>query len=209
MENNNSIINEDHFEYTKKDINLISEKKIIINGTSNRYQIKKLMKTPLEIKKRKEMNKINIPVEYFFIEKQNEIVIELNEYMKSGKVTNCEDTKYNYFNFIKMQIENKLSSYKQQDKLKKRLDNCKFIKIETVIEKMGICNMKCYYCNDIILLLYENVRDEKQWTLDRINNDLGHNIDNVVISCLQCNLKRRRTGKDAFLFTKQLKIVKI
>jgi hypothetical protein len=42
--------------------------------------------------------------------------------------------------------------------------------------------------------------------LDRINNDLGHNNDNVVISCLECNLKRRKKSKDSFLFTKQLKI---
>ena len=59
-----------------------------------------------------------------------------------------------------------------------------------------------------MFLLYDIVREAKQWTLDRINNDIGHNIDNVLISCLECNLKRRRTNKDAFLFTKQLVIVK-
>ena len=59
-----------------------------------------------------------------------------------------------------------------------------------------------------MFLLYDIVREAKQWTLDRINNDIGHNTDNVLISCLECNLKRRRTNKDAFLFTKQLVIVK-
>ena len=40
------------------------------------------------------------------------------------------------------------------------------------------------------------------------NKNLGHNSKNVVIACLQCNLKRRRTNKDAFMFTKNLIINK-
>jgi len=68
--------------------------------------------------------------------------------------------------------------------------------------------LKCHYCNEKTYILYDLVRETKQWTLDRINNDIGHNTDNVLISCLDCNLKRRRTSKDAFLFTKQLTIVK-
>ena len=57
-------------------------------------------------------------------------------------------------------------------------------------------------------LIYENVRQMNQWTLDRIDNNLGHNSDNVLISCLECNLKRKDMNKDKFLFTKQLKIKK-
>ena len=60
-----------------------------------------------------------------------------------------------------------------------------------------------------MLILSKKVRDQQQWTLDRIDNSLGHHKDNVVISCLQCNLKRRTTEIDRFTFTKQLKITKL
>ena len=58
-------------------------------------------------------------------------------------------------------------------------------------------------------ILYEISREMKQWTLDRIDNNIGHNYDNIVISCLDCNLKRRLKNKDSFLFTKQLKLTRI
>ena len=51
-------------------------------------------------------------------------------------------------------------------------------------------------------------RDPKQWTLDRIDNTMGHNTNNVLISCLACNLKRRNRTVEKFLFTKQLTIIK-
>jgi hypothetical protein len=66
--------------------------------------------------------------------------------------------------------------------------------------------MKCHYCACETYLLYEFVREMKQWSLDRINNDIGHNKGNLVIACLECNLKRRRTNKDAFFMTKNLTI---
>lgn len=48
----------------------------------------------------------------------------------------------------------------------------------------------------------------KQWTLDRIDNDIGHYSDNVVIACLSCNLHRKTMYHERFLFTKQLNIIK-
>jgi hypothetical protein len=51
-------------------------------------------------------------------------------------------------------------------------------------------------------------REMKQWSVDRIDNDKGHNIDNFHLACLDCNLKRRRRTDEKFLFTKQLNIVK-
>jgi hypothetical protein len=58
-------------------------------------------------------------------------------------------------------------------------------------------------------VLYDISREMKLWTVDRINNDLGHNLDNYYLACLECNLKRRRRSDDKFLFTKQLNLIKI
>jgi len=80
--------------------------------------------------------------------------------------------------------------------------------IDDVINKLYECKLNCYYCKEKIFLLYDIVREMKQWTLDRNNNDIGHNTNNVVISCLDCNLKRRRINMNSFLFTKQLNIIK-
>ena len=44
-----------------------------------------------------------------------------------------------------------------------------------------------------------------QWTLDRINNDIGHFKDNVVICCLRCNLKKGTKNDEHFKFAKQMK----
>ena len=68
--------------------------------------------------------------------------------------------------------------------------------------------MKCFYCQKLVYVLYDNVREPRQWTLERIDNKFGHNMDNVVISCLSCNLKRRCIYHERFLFTKQLNIIK-
>jgi len=66
----------------------------------------------------------------------------------------------------------------------------------------------CYYCKHQMFILYEVSREMKQWTIDRIDNDKGHNNDNYHLACLECNLKRRRQTDDKFLFTKQLKIIR-
>ena len=106
------------------------------------------------------------------------------------------------------QINKKISSYKQQDILKKMLDNDKFLTFESVIFKMIECELKCRYCKNEMSVLYEISREMCQWSVDRIDNDLGHNIDNYHLACLDCNLKRRRRTDEKFLFTKQLNIVK-
>jgi hypothetical protein len=112
-------------------------------------------------------------------------------------------------NFIKQQIQQKLSSYKSQDLKKKKYDIEKIINNQEVLQLMLDSENLCFYCKEKIYVLYENVREPKQWTLERMDNDFGHNKDNVVVSCLSCNLKRRTMYYERFLFTKQMNIVKI
>jgi hypothetical protein len=177
------------------------EKKLInINGQSNRYQIKKLLNEKKEIKKRVEIEKLNLSLEYFMFEKQLEIIKNINN------IFNEEDK--NALKIIITQIEKKIRSYKQQDIDKKKLNNEKIVNLKCIIDKLIETEIKCYYCKTEMYILYKNVRDLKQWSVDRINNDLGHNNDNFVLACLDCNLKRRCKSADKFLFTKQLNIIK-
>lgn len=101
----------------------------------------------------------------------------------------------------------KLQSYKNQDR-KKNKYNEHFITEEELLEKLVISKLKCTYCRKNVLLFYKHVREEKQWTLDRIDNNLGHSNINTVIACLKCNLQRRNTNDKKFLFTKQMRLIK-
>jgi len=115
--------------------------------------------------------------------------------------------KYDGIDFVKKEVERKLSGYKNQDVKKKKLTD-KLISYEECLEKLVISKLKCYYCKTDCLITYENVREQSQWTLDRLDNSIGHEKDNVVICCLKCNLKRRTTDDEKFKFTKQMRIIK-
>jgi hypothetical protein len=119
----------------------------------------------------------------------------------------CSSTKYD--TKIVSHIKSKLCSYKHQDITKKKLNDTAFVSFNEVIKMLVDCGLKCFYCSQNVFILYERVREQTQWSLDRINNDLGHNTGNLVIACLECNLKRRRTNKDAFMFTKNMVIIKM
>lgn len=180
----------------------VTEKKtIIITGQSNKYQIKKLLTEKKTDKKRVEIEKLNLSKDYFIFEKQFVIIKNINN------ILNSEEEK-NVSKILIKQIEKKITSYKQQDINKKVLNNEKIINLKCIIDKLIETEIKCYYCKSEMYILYENVRDLKQWTVDRINNDIGHNTDNFVLACLDCNLKRRCKSCDKFLFTKQLNIIK-
>ena len=111
---------------------------------------------------------------------------------------------------ILQQLKYKIGGYMNQDKLKKKLCLEKFVTLQVVIELLKTSDRKCYYCKEETELLYENVREPKQWTLERLDNDFGHNSDNVVISCLSCNLRRRTMASERYIQTKAMaKIVKL
>ena len=136
--------------------------------------------------------------------KKTEIVDNKEELIQ---INNMYFNKHSENDLLKY-LKKKLLGYKQQDIKKKKLDNDNFISLEKIVELLVISKLKCFYCKKNIKIKYTEKRDCNQWTLDRINNDLGHNKDNVKIACLECNLKRRRLNMDKFLFTKQLKIHK-
>ena len=154
------------------------------------------IKTEKEFRFRVETKTWNMTQEDLIYEKQLESIKQINN-------------KNKYTNKIVSHIKSKINSYKQQDILKNKLNEIEFVSFDDVIQLLNECNLKCHYCSEQVYILYEKVRESKQWSLDRIDNNLGHNKGNLLISCLECNVKRRRTNKHAFMFTKNMVILKL
>jgi hypothetical protein len=126
----------------------------------------------------------------------------INEIHKNN-ITNRE-----HCDFVMKEIHKKIYGYRAQDIEKTLLCQEKLVNIIHVLNLMMNCKNKCYYCKENVNVLYEIVREPKQWTLDRLDNSFGHNNDNVVIACLICNVRRRTMYHERYVFTKQLNIVK-
>ena len=161
-------------------------KKIIITGKHNNDMLNKTEKKALRTN-----------VNYKEPEHYEQVKLINNGYMN---IKNDMDI------FIKREIEKKMTGYKAQDN--KKQIKCQLISYEEILEKLVISRLLCNYCKKKVKVLFEEVRDTKQWTLDRIDNDLGHTKDNTIICCLKCNLERRCLDSNKFEFTKQLKITK-
>ena len=109
--------------------------------------------------------------------------------------------------FLK-KINAKRAGYKAQDLKHAIYSPPHFVTAAAVQKLLEDGGMTCSYCLRPLLADYA-ARDPGQWTLDRVDNRLGHNGDNVVLSCLGCNLQRRSKPHRGFLFTKQLVVVKL
>lgn len=189
------------------DNNILDSKHITIIPLNENKKVK----TKKEPKKKKETNTWGLTIDELAYNNQKQIINTIYENIIEMQIEfskNIFKTLNKDMQEIISHIRNKISNYKQQDLRKNKYEELSFINFEYVIKLLKDSEIQCHYCDDYIFLIYENVREGKQWSLDRINNNKGHNIDNVVISCLQCNLKRRCTNKADFFFTKKMKIVK-
>lgn len=110
---------------------------------------------------------------------------------------------------VLQELNRKIYGYKNQDILKKIYNENKFISLEQLLELLVNSELKCFYCKENVYIIYEPVREPKQWSLERIDNSFGHNVDNVTIACLSCNLRRRTMYHERYVFTKQLHVVKM
>jgi len=61
------------------------------------------------------------------------------------------------------------------------------IKKEDVISLLNKQKFRCYVCDDIVLTFGYKPYCLYQFSVDRIDNSLPHNRDNILISCYYCN----------------------
>ena len=176
-----------------------------MNQNTDNSDVKKVVNFSKPKQKRKDTKVTNI------IQKRENIYQSEHEVLYH-LLTNCStNTKISNETqqITKREILKKINSYKQQDINKKRYIETEFITYQETLEKLISSDLRCYYCQQPMQILYENVREKCQWTLDRIDNDICHSKNNLVVSCLGCNLQKRRRESEAFRFMKQMKIEKI
>ena len=148
--------------------------------------------------------------------RKNKKIIELTDDMKSydtqvsllNTLQETNDYTKSYHMLAKREINKKLASYKKQDIDKKRYVESQFITFTDTINLLCDSKLLCYYCLNKMSIFYDKVREKTQWTLDRVDNDICHSKSNLVVSCLSCNLQKRRRESEGFKFMKQMKIEK-
>ena len=132
-----------------------------------------------------------------------------NKNKNKNKDKDKDNDKDTILPLIKNQIQQKINGYKGQDGKKNIYCAEKFIDYAFVIKLLQKSLLKCFYCYNNMMIVYDYVREPKQWTIERIDNSMGHNKDNVEVACLNCNLRRRTMYFERYLITKQLKINKL
>lgn len=127
---------------------------------------------------------------------------------KQQEIIRCDlKTDTHLENLFLQQIQKKLSGYKTQDIKKNRYSPEQFIQKSDLLEILKKSDLKCFYCQEKVSLLYEDVREPKQWSLDRIDNTIGHNRENVCVACLACNLRRKTIHHERYVLAKQQQLV--
>jgi hypothetical protein len=197
-----------------KDVNGSNESNNIVNELKNENEngrkivINELTNGSKQIKKKEKEKKMRVETKTWGLG-NDELSFETQLQLLNTIFNKNDKKRDKHIAMIVSHIKAKICSYKQQDILKGKLLETEFVSFTDVIDLLNESKMRCHYCACETYLLYEIVRENKQWSLDRINNEIGHNRNNLLIACLECNLKRRRTNKDAFFFTKNLQIVRL
>jgi 5-methylcytosine-specific restriction endonuclease McrA len=179
-----------------KKLEIMLKNKCIENDTLSIESDSKNVSTKSEGIKRSSCEKWDLPEHCFTCAYQFREVSKL--------YLNMEDTSVEHRSLILKELTSKISGYKRQDVEKNIFQKDLFISLEDVVDKLLCSKLKCFYCKRDCQLLYKNMYSKQQWTLDRIDNNVGHNADNVVISCLECNLKRGTMDSDRFKYGKQI-----
>ena len=83
-------------------------------------------------------------------------------------------------------IQRKLVSYKRQDATKGLRFN---MKVDHILELEEAQSNRCAACN-IELLWADQPKDTQQFSVDRLENTMGHIRDITRLTCLECNQEK-------------------
>ena len=201
-------------------------KKIDILGKRNQDKMKQMADPAAVIEKKVPKNRGAIPDEYYTDQALGLAVLKASTMPAPNQAlglavlkahtanvsigtTPLPDETTAVLSHILREIDLKRKAYIYQDKQHAIYDARFSITTDQIVELLVSSELLCYYCREICQLTYKESMCRKQWTLDRIDNDYGHNHTNVVIACLDCNLKRGTMDSERFRQGKQFTFRKV
>jgi len=179
-------------------------KKIDILGKRNQDKMKQLADPDAMIEKKVPKNRDIIPDEYYSPSQSLGLAV-----LKASMTPAPDTATAMITTHILREIDLKRKAYIYQDKQHTIYDARFSITTDKIVDLLVSSELLCYYCREICQVTYKESMCRKQWTLDRIDNDYGHNDTNVVIACLDCNLKRGTMDSERFRQGKQFTFRKV
>jgi hypothetical protein len=180
-------------------------KKIDILGKRNQDKMKQMADPDAVIERKAPKHKSGIIPDELYTPDQSLVLSILKSVLGSSEsMTTAPTLKH-----ILREIDTKRKAYIYQDKHHEIYDPRYSITTERIVELLVGAELLCHYCREICQVAYKEAMCRRQWTLDRIDNNYGHNDANVVIACLDCNLKRGTMDAERFRQGKQFTFRKV
>lgn len=185
-------------------------KKIEIQGKRNQDKMKQMDDPNAIIEKKRPKYRGSIIPDDFYSEDQSLGLTLLKEHTTNETAMDHDDgANHTILSHILRDIDAKRKAYIYQDKQHNIYDPRYTVSTNKIVELLVNAELLCHYCREICQVTYKESMCRRQWTLDRIDNNYGHNDMNVVIACLDCNLKRGTMDAERFRMGKQFTFRKI
>lgn len=184
-------------------------KKIEIQGKRNQDKMKQMDDPEAVIERKVPKNRMTLPDDFYNADqslglallKEHIAHISLGVSPPANVMIYPDNARL--LSYIIREIDTKRKAYIYQDKHHEIYDPRYSITTDRIVELLVAAELLCFYCREICQVTYKEAMCRRQWTLDRIDNNYGHNDTNVVIACLDCNLKRGTMDAERFRQGKQ------
>ena len=184
-------------------------KKIEIQGKRNQDKMKQMDDPGAVIERKVPKSRMTLPDDFYNADQSLGLVILKQQIADislgvspPAKVTIDPDNA-RLLSYMIREIDMKRKAYIYQDKHHEIYDPRYSITTDRIVELLVAAELLCFYCREICQVTYKEAMCRRQWTLDRVDNNYGHNDTNVVIACLDCNLKRGTMDAERFRQGKQ------
>ncbi|NBP67052.1 MAG: hypothetical protein EBU66_20700, partial [Bacteroidetes bacterium] len=160
-------------------------KKIEIQGKRNQDKMKQMDDPNATIERKIQPKRAKvIPIE-FYTSDQSLVLDILKRYVVdlssgTGGMKYADDVTKSppsnpVLSMILREIDNKRKAYIYQDKQHNIYDSRYSVGTNRVVELLVHTEFVCHYCREICQVMYKESKCRRQWTLDRIDNNYGHN----------------------------------